>query len=368
MLQHIQGFFFAMEGKIQISKVQNFKLLGYQRYKFYLNGEIRPCINNDNDNLRQGTSDAKRYQETINSSAKRKFTSRCAYMHRNRKNRLKTFILTYKKREWNTDQERIEIVKQSKKDINTFLTHLRKKFNCSSYAYTIEATKKKEVHFHFIVDMPFTDIKELNNTWCKIRGEYSNNAVRHLRAVKNQGRAVQYAAKYLSKSDQGDNELLKGFRRWTTSNNLSGKEFIFLEEKDIYEIIDFNQGKESVNINTGELLPALKTREINIKDKHENTRFLYYDAQLNYNFLQKNTDLAFKLCSPENLKQWDRGYKVNNDKENFARDYIFMVKNLKYNIDLFGDVYNDKGKKMKTNVDYFKKLCTFASLDAWGGS
>jgi hypothetical protein len=325
-----------LETKIKIENSKISDIIGYNTYKFYLSGELRPIVSGSPDNLLQGTKSAERYTDGINHKAKLKFESRCGVMFRERKNRLKTFILTYRRREWITEKQRIEIVKESKKHINTFLTILRKTYQCNAYAYTIESTKNSEVHFHFIVDMPYVNAEKLNNTWAKVRGDYSNNAVRAIREIKNAGAAIRYAAKYLAKSEQINDELLKGFRRWATSNNLSGKEYLIISGHQVRNLVEKFERKEVVNKSTGEIFPALKTFKISV-EKDKNLQFQYNFCQINSNVLQYFTNIAFQTALDENLKLWKSGYKKEKDKDIFAREYNTYLKISNVTKDIFGN-------------------------------
>jgi hypothetical protein len=219
-------------------------IAGYKQCKLYQTGYIAPIPHVSDKakaNLKKGTGDAKRYL-SISSTARQTFISRCIAMHRQKKclGSLKTFLLTYHYQP--TPQ-------QAKKDINQFLTELRglKKNPIYSYAYAIEAgTINEQLHFHFIIDVDWIDPTQYKEIWGRIRGKWTNNSVRDIRQVKSLGAASSYAAKYISKADESDK--LQGFRRFSTSQNLTGTEYIVVNTEDILHSVDIDKVKKTTEI------------------------------------------------------------------------------------------------------------------------
>lgn len=84
-----------------------------------------------------------------------------------------------------------------------WLDNLRHNYDAGGYAWTKELTEKKTPHYHILIEMPYQKIKALNDSFCKARGYYSPNAVRHDPknglVVKSWEKSAGYAAKYISK-------------------------------------------------------------------------------------------------------------------------------------------------------------------------
>lgn len=169
---------------------------------------------------------------------------------------------------------------------------MRKNYNLNSYAWTLELTQKGQFHYHYIVDMPFTKVKKVNDAWCKARGYYSANAVRTMRAVYKAKSAAMYAAKYLSKAKKGGKEQYKvdGFpqRLYATSNNIVGNESIPVPSYHYFEILDNNC---SISIPNDYTVSGYCSNELTmyVRQEIEKDRKLYTKQQ------RINTELT-KIC------------------------------------------------------------------------
>jgi hypothetical protein len=184
-------------------------------------------------NLKAGANNTERTYK-IDKKVQALFVSRVITMQENARNGLKTFILTYDSNSVDDTQVRN----------NRFLSNLRKNYKLNSYAWTLELTKKGQYHYHYLVDMPYTKIDDINNAWSSARGYYSNNAVRAFKSVYKVKTAAIYAAKYMSKAKKAGKEEYKviGFpiRLYATSNNLVGNETIPVPSYELFQVLDNN--------------------------------------------------------------------------------------------------------------------------------
>lgn len=162
-------------------------------------------------NLTAGTKNKNRYQK-ISSNAREKLIYKALMIKRNAKYECKTFILTYRK---NTNID----VQSAKKQLHRFFEYIKKMYGYLRYVYTMELTKAGTIHFHVIADMKFIKVQILNDLWCKIRGDFSANAVRHVRKIKKYTAAMLYISKYITKAREYY-EKLKGYRLFGYSNHI----------------------------------------------------------------------------------------------------------------------------------------------------
>ncbi len=282
-------------------------------YKMYLSGDIQPYIaatKEQKEALRKGTEGAKRYRGGINNKARKTFISRVAYMHNTKRGygALKVFVLTYNK---NPDDP-----KECKKHVNKFLTRFKQVAKLHSWAYTVETGKKGGlIHFHFIVDCDWVDIQKLNKVWCNIRGYYSGNAIQDFKFVYSFEGAACYAAKYATKAKEADTETLKGLRRWATSNNLCGKEFITIEKRQLQELDqnEINAIEHSVFKEDGQLTFSINTAKISFKLAYE----LYKEQRKTYIIQKKAAELMQKKKQQEleDFTKWIHDFnKLQNKK------------------------------------------------------
>lgn len=168
-------------------------------------------------------------------NARRTFIARSAYLGNVGGLKCRTFILTYR-------SGNIPTAKESKSHINAFLQYLRRR-GLIGYTYAAElGEKSRNLHYHFLAAFDYTSAKDINDAWCKIRGDYSKNAVRAYRSLEKIYGAAGYASKgaaYASKcaeemKEKGEKfELPKEMRLWATSNNLVGKEKVSFDDANI---------------------------------------------------------------------------------------------------------------------------------------
>lgn len=95
-----------------------------------------------------------------------------------------------------------------------FMENLRENYKCSGYVAVKEhGYKRNRVHFHVLANMPFTDLRILNNAWCHAIQSicrYSNCALqtrKENRLIRGDtGRAIKYLCKYFSKAKRAGDE------------------------------------------------------------------------------------------------------------------------------------------------------------------
>jgi len=103
--------------------------------------------------------------------------------------------------------------------MSRFCESLTKTYGATSYLWVKEFTKHLVPHYHMLVTMPYTPIKDLNRSWSFARGDrYVANALRTgwdkqtnrpKMLVDNYKQAVGYAAKYIGKANSADICTLK---------------------------------------------------------------------------------------------------------------------------------------------------------------
>lgn len=162
-------------------------------------------------NLTPGTKNKMRYHK-ISSNSREKLIYKALIIKRNAKYTCKTFILTYRK-------GKSPDVATAKKQAHRLIEYIKKKYGYIKYVYTMELTKSGTIHFHFISDMPYIPVKILNNLWCVIRKDMSDNAVRHVRNIRNYAAGMLYMSKYISKTKEYYDKL-KGHRLFGYSNHI----------------------------------------------------------------------------------------------------------------------------------------------------
>ena len=167
--------------------------------------------------------------------ARRKFISRCMYMHDSRGDLpVYSTCLTYR------DQPEVE---EARTNLNNFLQFLRRK-GMKSYAWTLEVQERKKsklaptIHYHMLINAPYIPVKEMNEAWSRIRSDEAPNAVRDHRLLNSADKASRYATKYawyMSKAsekhqDQENHLDLTGYRLWATSQSLTMKESVTIND------------------------------------------------------------------------------------------------------------------------------------------
>lgn len=96
--------------------------------------------------------------------------------------------------------------KEANKCLSKFLENLKQNYKLNSYVITKELHKSGNPHYHFIFDIPFTDFRRLNNSWCNACSSimpYSFNALTTGRkpVIKDIKGVINYITKYISKAD-----------------------------------------------------------------------------------------------------------------------------------------------------------------------
>jgi len=101
-----------------------------------------------------------------------------------------------------------------------FTTNLRNNYGMTSFVWVKEYTTKNPKtyltpHFHMLLTLPYTHIKELNKAWSAARGDlttlpnalrsgYDKKTGKSYMKIRSYQAAVGYAAKYISKADYGN--------------------------------------------------------------------------------------------------------------------------------------------------------------------
>lgn len=216
-------------------------------------------------------------------NASKVFRSRSFYLVENLPGKKIVFVLTY----------RTGVHPETKKHINAFLQWLKRR-GMNGFTYVVELQERNEntVHYHFLVSAPqYFDPKQINDAWCRIRGDYSPNAVTGLTALRrnNKSGLLNYMQKgdllaYMAKCSKLEfrpgkdksEEQVKALRKiyekkveflknnvdrlWSTSRNLVGVEKVSFDDEQLKCLIIANSykfrlynPKEGVDIFTYEL-------------------------------------------------------------------------------------------------------------------
>ena len=94
------------------------------------------------------------------------------------------------------------------KCFSKYIDNLKNNYKLGNYVAVKEFTQNYRPHFHILLDIPFTNIKDLNRAWCYAYSDYcrySRNSVRignngKNAVVKNLEKCVNYLCKYITKS------------------------------------------------------------------------------------------------------------------------------------------------------------------------
>lgn len=136
----------------------------------------------------------------LNFSQRQKIISSAKFGYDNKENKILFLTATFRAGEFDFKDDPLS---HPNTVIVKWLDNLRHNYGAKGYAWTKELTEKNTPHYHILIDLPFNDIRELNKSFCKARGYYSANAVRHDKknglVVKSWNRAAGYAAKYITK-------------------------------------------------------------------------------------------------------------------------------------------------------------------------
>lgn len=175
-----------------------------------------------------------------------------------KKNNLIFLTLTY-------DSNLNKQIKECPNDLNRFITNCKKTYNLNSYVWTVELTKKGVPHYHILMDIPYTDIKLLNQSWNSASGNSSKNSVRlpvSKGVVNNPNEVINYMSKYISKGCKP-----VPIRPYGTSHNLS-KYKTQLDSELSFEL--YNENKKYVIQNE-----HCTTHFPNFKDTYNNYVLFY---------------------------------------------------------------------------------------------
>lgn len=149
------------------------------------------------------------------------FMSRAIVAQLRSKRKMTTMLLTYP-----LDKK----VDDPYKDLNRFLTNLRKNYKLEYYLSALEKTKNGQWHFHLLLDMPWYRPADVKKAWNSAAGIESNNSVRDMRKIKHAKGCISYCAKYLYKDESKDHDK----RKFSYSKNLVGTENVEIDENDLY--------------------------------------------------------------------------------------------------------------------------------------
>jgi hypothetical protein len=143
-----------------------------------------------------------------------------------RKNSIKFFTLTFSKK-----------ISQSNANIclSKFLENLKKNYHANNYIVVKENHKSGNPHYHCLIDIPYTNFKILNNSWCiacKPFVPYSYNALTSgNKKIINDVRGVaNYVTKYVSKASNTDIALHETRIFFITHSCLSKSRIIDMDE------------------------------------------------------------------------------------------------------------------------------------------
>lgn len=190
------------------------------------------------------------------------FQSRAINLFERRKNKVQTQILTY----------HIDHESEPYKDLNRYLSNLRKNYDLNSYCSALEITKKNQYHFHLLMDMPFTKTNILNDAWIRAsRSAWAGNALRDHRIVKSEIAVLKYCSDYLGKKQSKSHKL----RKFSYSRNILGKESVFLDCETTYNLL---QEKELRKISEYKLDYCTKGR-MYLDDKIKQIFDAYYESE-----------------------------------------------------------------------------------------
>ena len=149
------------------------------------------------------------------------FRSRALNLYDRSKHKPSTHVLTYP----------LSLECEPWKDLNRYLSNLRKNYDLNAYCSALEITKNNQYHFHLILDMPFIDARDLNKAWNRAARfpEFSKNAVTGVQLIKSEIAVLSYCSNYLSKKQSKEHTL----RKFSYSRNVQGGEYIDIPEQPI---------------------------------------------------------------------------------------------------------------------------------------
>lgn len=160
------------------------------------------------------------------------------YGHDNKHNNILFLTLTYPASKFtHNDPE-----KSSNQALKNFLNNLRTNYGLKGYVWVKELTKIGTPHYHMIIDLPYVDIRKLNDIWAHNAGIVSKCCVRsdpdHGLIVKTAEQAGFYVCKYITKIR--DNCTFDK-RVYTISNSWQIPPITIQDDTMIKDIIDHSQ-------------------------------------------------------------------------------------------------------------------------------
>jgi len=147
---------------------------------------------------------------------------------------------------------------ETNRAFTNFIKNLKKNYGLLSYVATYEHTKNGQGHYHCIFDIPFIDVRIINNAWANalsVNGKDYKSMVRlpkekNRTVVRNVTRLVKYLVKYMGKLD-----AVFEAKNYFIDTQLLEKSYT---EIDSYEF--FNLKKESKTIYEGEFFSVFSTK------------------------------------------------------------------------------------------------------------
>lgn len=104
--------------------------------------------------------------------------------------------LTYQRNEQDTAR--------CKKDLDTFIKRIRRKWNECSLVWRMEMQKRGAIHFHIILfGVGYWDVKHAQQAWNDITNEAASNSI-DIKKLVNHRQAMYYVSKYLAKTASGE--------------------------------------------------------------------------------------------------------------------------------------------------------------------
>lgn len=221
-------------GKQVLKKhLQKQQIKTHHNIKLYYNGNITysynhvkkiECLISDSDRIKKKTYKLKQ-------SHYRKISSSAAYMAHNKKNEI--LFLTF------TLKQNVKDTSITNKAWSEYTNYLTKKYNLHAYIWVAEQQKRGAVHYHTLMDIPYTDFNVLKQQFARIFKKHnievsSKNSIsiskKHGAIVKNTEQAVRYITKYMSKQVRNKEYKFSG-RNYAISNNVNIKPITITKEE-----------------------------------------------------------------------------------------------------------------------------------------
>lgn len=147
---------------------------------------------------------------------------------------------------------------ETNRAFTNFIKNLKKNYHLLSYVATYEHTKSGQGHYHCIFDMPFVDIRSVNNAWANAISVNPQNykslvrlpAQKNRSVVRNVTRLVKYLVKYMGKLD-----AVFEAKNYFIDSELLEKSFKEIDSFEFFEI-----KKQSKAIYEGEFFSVFSTK------------------------------------------------------------------------------------------------------------